>query len=128
MPLWDLARDTLACFQRRCTIGAGESYRILRIGQPICEACSIELDNTPAPADMPALSPLERLGLRMPAYAPPPATTPDLRYLPSSQPRHSAARHRRVTEATRRSIGPASGNRHPSPSDFRSRASGERDE
>lgn len=48
MATWDIARTRLTCRRRGCEIGQGEAFRVGRVG-PICEDCSIAIDDEAAP-------------------------------------------------------------------------------
>jgi hypothetical protein len=130
--VWDIARDGGAtCSHRQCQIGQGEAYRIGKRG-PICEACSIRLDDQHAPKDITPMSFVDRLrhDIAMGAAARQPA--PGLRIVPGSQPtidprsnnrrcrRHGVVEQVRATTETDWNT-----QRH---DDWAKRAAGDRDE
>lgn len=121
MPNWDIARDPLTCRLRRCLIGQGEAFRVGRTG-PICEDCSIALDDEAAPAVVTPRPFVDRMHDAI-AQAPPKTAAPGPAIRPGSQPTiHQYSLNRRsqrhgVVEAIRATTD----------TDWVKRASGDRD-
>lgn len=121
--VWDIERHGAACSRCGAAIGAGEAFRRGRriVGRKLCEACSIAIDDTPAPADVYALDFAGRLRADVVAGPKPRQVAGPTPVTPGSQPvihPSGMSRFNRhgIVEAMRRSFGDV---------DVRRRASGD---